>query len=194
MESGELNNNHMGEFKKTISNRNILIVGPGKSSVDEKNTILEFVGKENPIICSINFDYEPLHTDFIFVSNLRRFRDIEKKKWNRCIATSNIPSWDVYLRVDYKELINNHPIVRDNAGMMFICFLIKLGIKKVFIAGMDGYSVEPDRNFINDHMSFFAQKGTFEAMNEGMVNVLRQYMEKIEIEFVTEPRYIRVVH
>jgi 4-hydroxy 2-oxovalerate aldolase len=192
MGAGEFNDSHLEAFKKIISGRNLLIIGPGKSSVDEKNVILEFISKNNPVVFSINFDYELHPADFIFVSNLRRFRDIDPPKWDRCICTSNIPSWDVYLRADYKALMNEQPMVRDNAGMMLICFLIKLGMKKVFIAGMDGYSVEPDRNFINDHMSFYAQKGTFEAMNEGMANVLRQYRDKIEMEFLTKPRYILV--
>jgi 4-hydroxy 2-oxovalerate aldolase len=192
MEAGELNNNHLAEFKNIICGRNILIVGPGKSSVEEKDTILKFIDEYNPIVFSVNFDYKLYPSDFIFVSNLRRFRNIERENLNKCICTSNIPSIDVYLREDYKELMNNHPIVRDNAGMMLISFLIKVGVKKIFIAGMDGYSVEPDKNFINDEMSFYAQKGTFEAMNEGMANVLRQYMDMIDIMFITRPKYIDI--
>lgn len=192
MESGKRNNDRLETFKKDINGRDIFIIGPSKSSIEEKDIILKFIENKKPIVISINFDYEFYETDYIFVSNLRRFRDINSDKFSKCICTTNIPSLDVYLREPYEELMNDQDIVRDNAGMMLISFLIKLGVERVYIAGMDGYSIDPDKNFIDDHMSFFAQKGTFDAMNEGMAKVLHQYANTIGIEFVTKPKYIKI--
>lgn len=192
MESGRVNNSHLEEFKNVIKNRSILIVGPSRSSLDEKNRILDFIKKWNPIVISVNFEYEMYQPDFIFVSNLRRFRDIDSLKWSKCICTSNISVLETYLRIDYKQLMNTQEAVRDNAGMMLIQFLINLGVEKFFIAGMDGYSTDPDKNFINSHMSFYAQKATFEAMNDGMAAMIRKYMKKVKIEFVTVPKYFSI--
>jgi len=192
MESGERNDSHWESFKNEIVGRNILVIGPGRSSEDECDKILAFIKEKEAFTISINFEYKFYPTDYIFVSNLRRFKDINKDKFCKCICTTNIPSLDVYLREQYKELLNDQDVVKDNAGMMLVKLLMNAGVNKVYIAGMDGYSVNPDENFINDHMSFFAQKGTFDAMNEGMACVLKQYMRDIEIEFVTEPKYMRL--
>ncbi len=188
--AGQAQNLHLAELKKRIENKSVLIIAPGRSAVEEADKIVVLAKDENVVSISINFDYPECATDFIFLSNLRRFRELDPTKYGKCIITSNISAMGVYLQTSYRDLLNNTAAVRDNAGLMLIQLLIRLGAKKILVAGMDGYSLDPLQNFADQSMAFFAQKATFDAMNAGMTAVLENYGKQIKIEFVTTTKYV----
>ncbi|MGN0452383.1 MAG: aldolase catalytic domain-containing protein [Ruminococcus sp.] len=190
MATGHAQESHLTELKEIIAGKDVLIIAPGRSSIEERDIVIACAQRDNVITISLNFDYPEYNADFIFLSNLRRFRQLDKNIRSKCIVTSNIPAVDVYLKTEYRDLLNDVESVRDNSGMMLIKFLIHLGVQKVLLAGFDGYSIDPTQNFANQKMTFYTQKATFEAMNEGMTEVLRNYKKQIQIEYITTPRQI----
>lgn len=181
---------HLSDLKSKLIGKSVLMIAPGQSSVIEREKILTISRLANVISISINYDFDDNVTDFLFVSNLRRYRDIPAEKRFKSIVTSNIPSLDVYLQVRYKDLINPVEAVSDNAGLMLIKLLVQLGVKKVFIAGMDGYSVNPDENYADQKMKFFTERELAEKKNIGMITVLKEISKEVELEFVTTPKFI----
>ena len=173
-----------------IKGRNVLLVAPGKSSVAEKDTISQFINKNNVLVISINFDYELVNTDYIFISNLRRFNELDKSKRGKCIVTSNIPADDVYAVVNYCDLINNEEAVEDNAGMMAIKMLILFGAKKVYLAGLDGYSHDSADNYGDKAMEFVAKSSVSDMRNEGMKKAIKKFSSQLPIEFITKNKYL----
>lgn len=190
--TGQVQELHLQELKNRIAGNRVLLIAPGRSSVEEFDAIAACAAEPNVVTISINFDYRLLETDLIFLSNLRRFRELDAEKYGKCIVTSNIPAMGVYLQTSYRELLNNVEAVRDNAGMMLVRLLMELGAKEVLIAGMDGYDPDPARNYADQSMAFYTRKAQLEAMNTGMSAVLTEYAKRIAIRFVTEPRFIRV--
>lgn len=190
MAKGQAQEIHLNELREKICGKEILMIAPGSSSLEEKEKIVSYSKKENVVTISVNFDYSECDTDFIFVSNLRRFRELSADKHKKCIITSNISAMDVYLQTKYQDLINNRESVRDNAGLMLIKLLMQLGAEKIVLAGLDGYSIDPMQNFADKKMSFYTQKATFESMNEGIADVLREYSREINLEFLTKAKYI----
>ncbi len=188
--NGNAQESRLSELKERIKGKTILVIAPGRSSVEEKDKIIACRHKENTVAISVNFDYPEFETDYIFISNLRRFRELDNSKCNKCIVTSNIPSTDVYLRTKYKDLLNSWESVRDNAGMMLIKFLVNLGVGKILLAGFDGYSIYPESNFADKEMSFYTEKADFEAMNKGMIEALKEFKKHIAIEFITSQKYV----
>ena len=89
-------------------------------------------------------------------------------------------------------MLNHEDAVQDNAGMMLIKYLIQLDAVKIFVAGLDGYSVDAIRNYVDPQMSFYSGKERFTAMNQGMIHVLKEFKEQIEIEFVTTPKFVLI--
>lgn len=126
------------------------------------------------------------------MSNLRRYRELNKEDYGKCIITTNIRSDETYLRVNYEELINNIEAVSDNASMMLIKLLILLGARKVFICGLDGYSVVPTENFADEKMNFYVNKTRFEEMNEGLNRMIERYSKEVPMEFVTTPVFVHL--
>lgn len=189
---GEVHENHLQELKNRISGKDVLIIAPGKSSVTEKEKILAMADQENVVTIGVNFNYSEMETDYIFLSNLRRYRELDPQKRRKCIITSNIPAMDCYLQTKYRDLLNGHEGARDNAGMMLIQYLITLGARKILLAGFDGYSVDAAENFAEQKMKFYTQKATFEAMNAGMNAAMTDFAGQISIEFLTTPRYVKL--
>lgn len=192
MAKGAVQECHLGDLKEKVAGKTVLIIAPGKSSADEKEKILSAAVNPEVVSISVNFEYQNIDTDFIFLSNLRRYRELDADKRKKCIVTSNIPAIDCYLQTKYKDLLNPYEAVRDNAGMMLIKYLISLGAGKILLAGMDGYSLDATQNFADQKMNFFTQKATFEAMNEGMNLALADFVKQIEIEFVTTKKYVEL--
>lgn len=192
MATGKIQIEHLHELKEQIKGKTVLIIAPGMSSKSEGDKIISYVLNSHVITIGINFDYPDFETDYIFLSNLRRYRELAPSKKKKCIVTSNIPSVDVYLQTKYSELLNDVEAVKDNAGLMLVKFLINMGVRKVVIAGIDGYSVNPAENFADNKMSFYTQKAIFEAMNAGLNKVLNKYKEDIELEYLTIPKYVSI--
>ena len=190
MERGSVRESRLQEVKNAIVGKTVLIIAPGKSSIDEKEAILKAARQENVISISVNFNYTEMDTDYIFLSNLRRFRELSPEKRQKCIVTSNIPALDCYLQISYKALINSYENVRDNAGMMLIRFLITVGAQRILLAGLDGYSQDVTQNLADQKMSFFTQKAAFDAMNAGMNAAIADFSKEIPIAFVTSPKYV----
>lgn len=190
--TGKTYTEHFSELKKKVAGKEILVIAPGCSALEEKEKIVAYAKKENVVSISVNFDYMAYETDYIFLSNLRRYRELDISKRNKCIVTSNIPSVDVYLQTEYSKLINTHEAVEDNAGMMLIKYLIQLDVKKIWIAGIDGYSTDPMHNFADTKMNFYTQRATFEAMNAGLNMVLAEFKKIIDIEYLTTPKFVVV--
>lgn len=190
MDEGQIQESHLCELKNRIAGKDVLIIAPGKSAYDERDKIVQCAQTKADVKISINFDYSGCETDYIFLSNLRRYRELDENKRFKCIITSNIPSKDCYLQTKYSDLLNDIEAVRDNSGMMLIKYLFQLGARKIYISGIDGYSTDPSQNFVDEKMNFYAQKKVFESMNEGLTKAIKQLKEQIDIEYVTTAKYL----
>ncbi|MGI6090731.1 MAG: aldolase catalytic domain-containing protein [Saccharofermentanales bacterium] len=191
-EKDRVQEEHLSDLKGKLANKSVLLIAPGQSSITERDKIVAFSRQDSVCIISINYDYDESLTDFLFVSNLRRYRDLPVEKRSKSIVTSNIPALDVYLQVRYKDLLNNVEAVEDNAGLMLAKLLIQLGVKKILIAGMDGYSVNPDENYADQRMNFYIEKEMAEKKNAGMIAVLKDLRKDVDIEFLTTPKYVMI--
>ena len=192
METGRVHEEHLDELKAKICGKSVLLIAPGKSSVDEKEKIIEFGDKKNVLSIGVNSDYGFFETNYIFLSNLRRFRELEINKRRKCVVTSNIPADGVYLQVKYKDLLANVEAVRDNAGLMAIKFMMDLGAKEIYLAGFDGYAHDDAENYANRQLAFVTKNAVLDAMNEGMIRMLQQYSKQIPIIFLTHQKRLKL--
>lgn len=193
MATGKVQEEHLAEFEQLLEGKTIILIAPGKSSFEESDKIIDMMHKKGTLTIGVNADYQVADTDFIFLSNLRRYKELSSEKKAKCIVTSNIPSSDTYLQVKYSDLINTNDVVKDNAGLMAINFLIQHGVKKVLLAGFDGYSHDNKENYAVSQLSFITKNAVLDAMNAGMIDVLHLYRKSIDIEFLTHPKHITLI-
>lgn len=192
MATGQVQEAHKAELKENLAGKKVLLIAPGKSSADEKAKIISFAEREDVVPISINFDYPDAKTDYIFLSNLRRFRELDIEKRSKCIVTSNISADNVYLQTKYRDLLNDIEAVKDNAGLMALKFLMNNGVGTFYLAGFDGYAHDVSENYADSSMAFITRNAVLDAINRGMEIVLKQYSAITHIEFLTSPKYVMI--
>lgn len=190
MEKGETQESHLAELDLKLRGKAVLLIAPGKSSEEEKEKVNACADRPDVVSISVNFAYPYFETDYIFLSNLRRFRDLDKAMRKKTIITSNIPAQDVYLRTQYSNLLNPIESVRDNAGLMLIQYLIQMGVSKVILAGVDGYSHDADENYAERRMQLITKKSVLDSMNTGISKMLSHYSHKIAITYLTKRKFV----
>lgn len=192
MEAGKTQETHKAELAQRLSGKKVLLIAPGKSSVDQLALIRDFARNDDVVTVSVNFAFSEMETDFIFLSNLRRFKELDEGKRSNCIVTSNVPASGVYYQTKYHDLLNRKEAVSDNAGLMAIRFLMDYAIEGVYLAGFDGYSHDVRENYGSSEMAFITRNAVLDAINVGMSAVLKEYAEKIKLVFLTEPKHVRI--
>lgn len=190
MNRGKIQSEHRTELKEILNGKRVLLIAPGKSSTDEQEIIKQYLSKEDVVGISVNFEYRYAEPDYIFISNLRRFRELDQKKYEKCIVTSNISAMHVYYHTKYSELLNDDEAVKDKAGLMAIKFLMNYKVGEILLAGFDGYSHDMAENYGEERMAFYTRNAILDAMNDGMSNVLKKYAENVKITFLTKARHI----
>lgn len=131
---------------------------------------------------SVNYNYPLVNTDYIFLSNLRRFRELDASNREKCIVTSNIPADNVYIQTKYRELLCDIEAVKDNAGLMAIKYFTQMGAKKIYLAGFDGYSHDEKENYGESTMAFGTRTAVLDAMNMGMTEMLKKVQQHSRVE------------
>lgn len=176
----------LDELANYVKNRKMLLIAPGKNALKQKDIINKFVEEQSPVIISINHDYPYLNSDYIFVSNMRRFRQLKQNSFHKTIITSNIDYSDVYACVDYTSLLNSFDGVKDNAGLMALKLFSEMNCTDFFLAGFDGYSYDDSSNFESKEMIFANSKDMVEKLNLGMKEALGRFSKLYHVEFVTD--------
>ena len=190
MTTGKVQEEHKAELQEKLRDKTVLLIAPGKSSIEEKNKIVELASSSSVLVISVNHAYTEYIPDFIFISNLRRFREMADDDKSKCIVTSNIPAEGVYVQTKYRDLLNKEEAVSDNAGLMAIKFLANYGVKKIYLAGFDGYSHDVRENYGSSEMAFITRNAVLDAMNVGMSKMLNEYKKCMDIDFLTIPKYV----
>lgn len=186
-----INDSYLKDFSNCLKGKRVLVIAPGKSGEVEKDKVAEFAKDNNTVTIAINSEYSYCSVDYIFVSNIIRYREINKDN-NKLIITSNISGNDFYLRVNYADLLNKIEAVEDNAGLMAIKFLIDIGVKEIYIAGMDGYSRNANENYSAKELELSINDTLAEAMNKGMIEMLKEYSKTVNITMLTNSRYLSI--
>ncbi len=174
-------------------------------------------GDENLEIIAINYIPSEIPIDMLFISNSKRYLQmssalarlisteaVDTKPKNdengmpidessdriQIIATSNVTSkrFDFDYTLNYSSLIDEDADFIDNSFIMLLKALVKAGVKKVNVAGFDGYS-EDKLNFINPEMEYTFIKDRTEELNQYAKDKLAELASDIQVNFVTTSLY-----
>jgi 4-hydroxy 2-oxovalerate aldolase len=182
------------ELENIFADRPILIMAPGKSLNTEREAILDYIEKEKPLVCSINFVPDTIDVDCVFISNLRRFNNIEEihvKNEGKIVITSNIMTVgkEKCLIVNYSDYLNDESAISDNAGLMFLNLIRKLGVKNVVLSGFDGFSLSRSDNYFSDKLFTSTDNERLQDMNKAMSDRLHIMNKDMHITFLTKTIY-----
>jgi len=134
--------------------------------------------------------------DYLFVSNRKRIRkldDVQKlKNVKSFLFTSNLMEQCNLGKVDmlnYSDYLNEDTVISDNAGLMLINFLNKIGVRQVYLAGFDGFSKNRLDNYFDTAYANSAEYETLIYKTEAISRRLQALSNSMEIRFLTESKY-----
>jgi len=183
-------------YAKTLAGKNIVIIAPGSSIVRKMQEIKTFCKENSAVIFSVNFVPEGIDVDYLFVSNRKRIRkldDVQKlKNVKSFLFTSNLMEQCNLGKVDmlnYSDYLNEDTVISDNAGLMLINFLNKIGVRQVYLAGFDGFSKNRLDNYFDTAYANSAEYETLIYKTEAISRRLQALSNSMEIRFLTESKY-----
>jgi 4-hydroxy 2-oxovalerate aldolase len=177
---------------KELRGKRLLLIGPGTSVSKEKEIICGHIRDTAPTVIAVNF-IPDIKTDYLFVSNRKRYsrmvphidRDI------RVIATSNITSAGKKFdyTADYGKLISEKDEIWDNALVILLNLLKKVGVRSVSLAGFDGFTEKAETNYVDKSLDLSKNFDYLSAVNTLLKKKLRKYRGDMEITFLTRSVY-----
>lgn len=181
------------KLRKLLYGKEVLIIGPGTSVQVEKDRITKCIEEKSPVVITINYTPDYITPDYIFVSNSKRYVQLAStlSKGNyTVIATSNVTptkrAFDFTLNVS--RLLDLNCEFIDNSLVMLIKALVGVDVKKLYLAGFDGYSKEK-ANYIRESMEYDFLTKYADYLNNYMTEIIESYRKKIDISFITKSHY-----
>lgn len=184
-------------LKKAFEGRKVLLVGPGLNIKRQDAVIKEYIEKNHPIVVSVNFVAKEFDTDYIFLSNSKRYVQLatllsRKPEELKVIATSNVTktSGKFEYTLKYSTLLDEEAEIIDNSFIMLLKVMKRIGVGEVALAGFDGYIGDIKQNYINPDMEYNFNEEQAEALNQYVAEVLKVIKNEIKMEFITDSLYI----
>ncbi|SCG99262.1 4-hydroxy-2-oxovalerate aldolase 4 [uncultured Clostridium sp.] len=177
------------ELIRKIGDRDVLILGLGASIIKYEKNINNIIKKQNVFVIALNFIPINIKVDAVFVSNEKRITNMKISKSNFVIATSNlIEKIQAGLFFNYTSLLGEGDAL-DNAGAMVIRVLRKLDVKKVYMAGFDGYDVDASSCYALDEIKKMLDYDTVNKKNREISKQLKMALKGMEYELLTPTKY-----
>ena len=195
----EIDDSNDIEFlRKYIGHRPVLIIVPGLSATRKTDSIVTYIKKNNPVVITVNFIHEKVESDFIYMSNVKRFRfwrNNDKFLNAKKIFTSNVgvEKDDNTIIVSFIKLVKCGWEHLDNSTIMLLRLLDIIGVSTIAIAGFDGYSYT-SKNYATKDLELSSLHEDPSEMNRELEEMLIDYnatrVNKItRIIFVTDSRF-----
>ncbi|MPM29510.1 4-hydroxy-2-oxovalerate aldolase [bioreactor metagenome] len=178
-----------------LRDKTVLLVGPGKTVEQQRDRIIVYIEKVDPVIISINQVPAGLVPNYIFLSNSKRYVQLATRLSQEnfpLIATSNVTgtSNDAFDYVlNYGDLIDLDAEIIDNSLVMLLKALIGIGCKSVRLAGFDGYSAETS-NYYNERMEYEFVREKAVYLNTYTKGFLCSIKDLIDVDFITDSKYL----
>lgn len=184
--------NDINKLKDILKNNKILLLGPGMSIVEEKNKISDYIQKEKPIIISVNFNPKSYKSDFIFLSNAKRYISLLDTNFSNSslIITSNVTDYEnkADYVLNYASSLKEGLDKNDNSLLLIIHNLCRIGIKDIVLAGFDGFRANSE-NYSDKSYSFYGNEDYKVHNNKIISKSIKELSKEIRIEFITETLY-----
>ena len=181
-----------------IKDREVLILGPGKNIKLQSDKVKNYIENKTPVVIAINYIPKEYMPDYVFVSKLSRYKQmsdalhmaVSDNTNMRIIATSNVETIEndaIYF--NREPLLEKREDIIDNSFLMLLKIPNKACVKKVSLAGLDGYSDRED-NYFEPSMEYGFVKSVARHLNSHIHRVLFNDYAHIEFTFATYSHYM----
>lgn len=192
------------DLKGAFRDRTILLIAPGKSAVEKRGEILEFIRENKPVVIAVNALLGEYSYDYMFVANSARYdyaKESRQEQFGRVkkIVLSNIktkPEENEYI-ISFNRAIKRGWEHFDNAVICCLRLLDKLEVEHAVIAGFDGFKTKYNESYADTSLPAINPGKQWDELNKEIksmftdvkqtANVLRR-IEMLTESYFTEDR------
>lgn len=125
------------------------------------------------------------------MSNSKRYEQYssEENIKNLIITSNIIDKYNLAEHIiNWNDLYSKDTIIGYNSLYIFLKLLTKLNIKKVYLAGCDGFS-ESSNAYYDSSFEFYHRNENPQDMNKATADAIKAFRKNIQIEFLTTSKY-----
>lgn len=178
------------DIKKAVCGRNCLLIAPGKSIKNNVEKIIK-CKKDND---AISFGLNPtIDIDYDFYMITRKdIYDSSLLTGKKVIVPSNISKGgrgNVNV-LNYHNWITVEDKIYDSSSVILINLLKKCEIRKLLLAGFDGFSIDINENYYDPDLRYPVNAEQVSLRNKWYKTFFQELRkENMEIEFITSSKY-----
>ena len=187
----------VAKIKASLSGKNILLVAPGKSSIDSRDKIQDYISINKPIVIGINAVIPGYKYDYLFFVNPARYEYAKTSytelfKNTSKIILSNIKNTaeDGETIVGYNNVIKRGWTHFDNAAICAFRMMDMLGVTNIAIAGFDGFQHKYNESYADAYLPSLNPDNKWDELNEEIKEMFEDFKKNAftckNIYFVTE--------
>lgn len=195
--------NALEYLRKKLSGKNILIMAPGKTVIQEEEKIQKYIAQNGSVVISINFIPTVIAVNYLYINNIHRYKICSKEKnfeGVQKILTSNITTCEDKnaVIIAFNRLFKCGWEHSDNSTILLLRLLNILGVNKIGIAGLDGYDYcgINHAQYAESYLEIPIQEESAASINKDLFEMLQDFRRskspEIEVEFVTQSRFEEV--
>lgn len=175
------------DLKKAIGSKDVFVICPGHSLKEYMEDVVKVASRDYIYTVTVNFYPNGIDVDCVFIGSNRRYSQVSVSVGdiNGCkvISTSNVlgnASLNINDVFSYSELYGKTRT--DNSAILLMEILSEIGVKKILLAGFDGYGGGQNNYFLKE-----VSLGNAYADNEKIMAGLENFKKSnsVLIEWVT---------
>lgn len=178
------------ELKTTFSGKELLLIGPGKSIASHRQEIERLCAVNNVVSIGLNLT-ESIPIDYLMTTRADVFENA-LAKGQPIITTSNVSKGtrgNVKV-LNYKNWIEVDERTHDSSLVITLNLLKACNVKKVYLAGLDGFSVNINDNYSDPNLRHPVSEEQAIRRNKYYTNfIARAKQLGMDVEFVTPSAY-----
>lgn len=186
-------------LERILKGKKILLLMPGQSISQYKDEILKKIEVENLFVITVNFRDETFdkYSELAFWGSQKRYEHYtDLRKEVTSLITSNIESdMEDDIIVNYDSFVDRTQEYSDNASLMLMRILQRVGVVSYYVAGFDGFT---DNGSYYNKTDFSEERfrSQYESINKGVAHQLSMFADSLkhpeDIQFVTPSIYTHI--
>lgn len=181
------------QLRKLVGNQEVVVMVPGSSLNTYRREVDRYIKKDNVFVISVNFVADALSA-YAFFGNQKRYNKLAAKRVGReVIIASNVKPDSSARIVNYHSLINRGYKYFENSTIMLLNLLRRLDVKKISIAGFDGFETQKQSNYTDDSFQNDRHIEEFDELNKELTLMFSDFCKTMEgkcvLKFITPSRF-----
>lgn len=178
-----------------LDSNQALIIASGPSVLDGAKSICNFKEQNmnSPVLSVNHITPLDLHVDYYFFSNQKRYNEHGSSvQSENLILTSNIiplKRHENCIVFDVQSMNVYDEGVHENSSLLLMNWLISKGVKKLNIAGLDGFSEALSQNYSYKETDILSSSTGVKDANKTIEDGITFLGKKARINFITKSRF-----